>query len=54
MPARRSGRHVFACKIMVLMAGTASQTGNTLAFKPAPDVHRVPMSVIALSGKVSV
>jgi hypothetical protein len=39
---------------MVLMAGAASQTSNTLAFMPAPDVHRVPMSVIALSGKVSV
>jgi hypothetical protein len=38
---------------MVLMAGAASQTWNTLAFTPAPDVHCVPVSVIALSGKIS-
>jgi hypothetical protein len=44
---------MFSRKIMVLMAGAASQTSDTLAFTPAPDVHCVPVPVIALSGKVS-
>jgi hypothetical protein len=44
---------VFSRKIMVLMAGAASQTGDTLAFTPAPDVHCVPMSVVALPGKIA-
>src|SRR6185503_13691394 len=53
MPAWRSRRHMFSSKIMVLMAGAASQTGNTLAFAPAADVHRVPVTVVSLPGKVS-
>jgi hypothetical protein len=53
MPVRRSGRHVFSHKIMVLMTGAASHTGNTLSIKAAPDVHGVPVQVISLSGKVS-
>jgi hypothetical protein len=38
---------------MVLMAGAASQTGDTLAFGTTPDVHSVPMVVISLPRKVS-
>jgi hypothetical protein len=53
MPTWRSGRHVFSHKIMVLMTGAASQTGDTLAFTPTPDVHCVPMTVVSLAGKVS-
>jgi hypothetical protein len=44
---------MFSSKIMVLMAGAASQTSDTLAFKATPNVHCVPVPVIALSGKVS-
>jgi hypothetical protein len=44
---------MFSSKIMVLMAGAASQTGDTLAFEPAPNVHSVPMSIVSLPGKVS-
>jgi len=44
---------MFSRKIMVLMAGAASQTGDTLAFTPTPDVHRVPMPIVSLPGKVS-
>ena len=53
MPVRRSGRHMFARKIMVLMAAAASHTGNTLAIEAAPDVHGVPVQVVSLPGKVS-
>jgi len=44
---------MFSSKIMVLMAGAASQTGDTLTFEPTPDVHRVPVFVVSLPGKVS-
>ena len=53
MPVRRSGRHVLSRKVMILMAGAASHTGNTLSIKAAPDVHGVPVQVISLPGKVS-
>ena len=53
MPIGSAGRHVFSRKIMVLMAGAASQTGNALAFRPTPDVHRMSVPVISLAGEVS-
>jgi hypothetical protein len=53
MPVRRSGRHVLSRKIMVLMAGAASHTGNTLSIRAAPDVHGVQVQVVSLAGKVS-
>ena len=53
MPIRRSGRHVFPRKIMVLMAGAASHTRDSLSVNAAPDVHCVPVFVISLPGKVS-
>src|SRR3954463_15764415 len=53
MPIGSPGRHVFSSKIMVLMAGAASQTSDTLAFTPTPDVHSVPMSIVSLAGEVS-
>lgn len=53
MPIRRSRRHVLSRKIMVLMAGAASQTGDTLTVQTTANVHGMPMQVISLPGKVS-
>jgi len=53
MPTGSSGRHVLSLKIVVLMASAAFQSSNALAIKATPDVHRMPVSVVALPGKVS-
>src|ERR1051326_5143979 len=53
MPAGSSGRHVLSLKIMVLMAGAAFHSGDALSIETAADVHRMPVSIVALPGKVS-
>lgn len=53
MPAGSPGRHVLSFKIMVLMAGAAFHPGDALSIHTAPDVHRVPVSIVSLPGKIS-
>jgi hypothetical protein len=44
---------MFSFKIMVLMAGAALQSGDALSIETPPNVHRMPVSIVALPGKVS-
>jgi hypothetical protein len=44
---------MFSSKIMILMTGAAFQAGDTFPIETPPDVHRVPVSVVSLPGKVS-
>jgi hypothetical protein len=53
MPTRGSRRHVRACKIVVLMAGTAFHRITTGAVRAAANAHGMRMTVVALPRKVS-
>jgi hypothetical protein len=45
---------MFSRKIMILVTGAAFQAGDTLPIETAPDIHRVPVSVVSLPGEVSI
>jgi hypothetical protein len=52
MPTWGSRRHVWACKIVVLMAGTAFHCVGSGPVRTPANVHGVRMTVVALPGKV--
>jgi hypothetical protein len=53
VPVRRSGRHMRARKIVILVTGAALNRIRSLPIGSAPDLHRMLMSVIALTREVS-
>ena len=52
MPTRCSRRHVWTCKIVVLMAGAAFHAVGSGPVRTAANVHGVPMTVVPLPRKV--
>jgi hypothetical protein len=53
MPFRRTRRHVQSLKIEVLVAGAASHSRNTVPVETTAHIHRVPVAVVSLAGKVA-
>jgi hypothetical protein len=53
VPIRRSGRHMNARQVMVLMTGAAFNRIQSLPIAPPTDLHRMLMAVVALTRKVS-
>jgi len=52
-PVRRAGRHVGAGKIVVLMAGAAFFSSNTVTLRAPSHVHGVRMTVVSLPREVT-
>ena len=53
MPVRRSGRHMRARKVMVLVTGAALNRIHSLPIGSAPHLHRMLMAVVSLAREVS-
>lgn len=54
MPVGSSGWHMLSLKVMVLVTGAAMYPGDAVSMRTSPHIHRVPMLIVSLAGKVSV
>ena len=53
MPVRRSGRHVRACQVMVLVTSAALHRIRPLPIESPPDLHGMRMAIVSLAREVS-
>ena len=53
MPVRRSGRHVRARQVMVLVTSAALPRLRSLPIRSPPDLHGMRMAIVSLTREVS-